>query len=43
MHGCSKIELKDGESYWGEFKDHKREGYGTELFAYGEKYIGQFM
>ena len=29
LHGCVKNEWADGGKYWGEFKDHKREGYGT--------------
>jgi hypothetical protein len=37
------MEHQEGASVWGEFKDQKNEGYGTELFAYGEKYIGQHM
>jgi hypothetical protein len=27
----------------GEHKDHKKERYDTELYADGDKYIGQFM
>jgi hypothetical protein len=29
LHGCGKVEGADGDRYWGEFKDGKREGYGT--------------
>jgi hypothetical protein len=40
LHGCVKVEFADGESYWGEYKDGKREGYGTFEGLYGDKYIG---
>ncbi len=29
LHGCGFVEWGDGESYRGEFKDGKGEGYGT--------------
>ena len=29
LHGCEKIEYPDGSRYWGEYKDGKKEGYGT--------------
>jgi hypothetical protein len=39
-HGCVKVEFGGGNSYWGEYKDHKREGYGTFEWADGRRYIG---
>jgi hypothetical protein len=40
LHGCMKVELADGDSWWGEFKDGYREGYGTYKSAFGDRYIG---
>jgi hypothetical protein len=40
IHGCMKVEFADGNSYWGEFKDGIREGYGTFEGADGDRYIG---
>jgi hypothetical protein len=39
-HGCFKAEHASGNSYWGEFKDGNKEGYGTEEWADGDRYIG---
>jgi hypothetical protein len=39
-HGCYKAELSNGNSYWGEYKDGKKEGYGTWEGADGDRYIG---
>jgi MORN repeat len=38
--GCIKMELANGNSYWGEFKDGKCEGYGTWEVPNGNRYIG---
>jgi hypothetical protein len=40
LHGCVKVEYASGDTYWGEFKDHKKEGYGTYEWAIGDRYIG---
>jgi hypothetical protein len=40
LHGCAKEEGASGDSYWGEFKDSKYEGYGTFEAAIGSRYIG---
>ncbi len=40
IHGCVKVEFKNGDSWWGEFKDGKGEGYGTFEWAGGNRYIG---
>jgi hypothetical protein len=39
-HGCVKVEYASGNSWWGEFKDGKGEGYGTWEGANGDRYIG---
>jgi hypothetical protein len=39
-HGCVKLEWASGDSYWGEYKDDKIEGYGTREGANGDRYIG---
>jgi hypothetical protein len=31
------------DTYFGEYKDGKREGYGTYQWANGDRYTGQFM
>jgi hypothetical protein len=43
LHGCVKTEYADKNSYWGEYNDGKREGYGTFEWANGEKYMGQWI
>ena len=40
MCGPGKVEWADGGSYWGEYKDACREGYGTREFPNGDRYIG---
>ena len=40
LHGCGKVESASGNSWWGEFKDGKREGYGTVEGGNGDRYIG---
>ena len=41
LHGCGKVEFASGVSYWGEFKDGKKEGYGTwQEAGNGDRYIG---
>jgi hypothetical protein len=35
LHGKAKCSWPDGYSYWGEWKDHKHEGYGTFKYASG--------
>ena len=41
LHGCAKVEWADGDSYWGELKDGKKEGYGTWVEGgNGDRYIG---
>lgn len=40
MHGCGKVEHEDGGNYWGDFKEHKNDGYGTFLYPDGDRYIG---
>ncbi len=40
IQGVGKVEFANGGSYWGEFKDGYREGYGTELWADGNRCIG---
>jgi hypothetical protein len=39
-HGCVKVEFGGGNSYWGEYKDGKGEGYGTKEWAHGDRYTG---
>ena len=34
------MEWANGESWWGEYKDGKLEGYGTFEGANGDRYIG---
>ncbi len=41
LHGCAKVEECD--SYWGGFKEDKKEGYGTNDYANGDRYLGEFM
>ena len=43
LHQCAKVHYPDGGSYWGEYKDGKKEGYGTGEVANGDRYIGQYM
>ena len=43
LHGCAKLQYPDPNSYWGEYKDHNKEGYGTEERASGDRYIGQYL
>jgi hypothetical protein len=40
IHGCGKVEYVGVGSYWGEYKDGKREGYGTYEWASGSRYFG---
>ncbi len=40
IHGVVKVELPDGSSWWGEYKDDNAEGYGTVEDANGGRYIG---
>jgi hypothetical protein len=39
-HGCAKVEYAIRASYWGEYKEDKREGYGTEEWPNGNRYFG---
>jgi hypothetical protein len=39
-NGCGKAEGASDNSWWGELKDGKREGYGTWDGATGDRYIG---
>ncbi len=39
-HGCTKVEFACGGSWWGDYKDHKKEGYGAGEVAIGDRYIG---
>jgi hypothetical protein len=41
INGCGKVEWT-GNTYWGEYKDDKREGYGIYEGADGSRYIGQY-
>jgi hypothetical protein len=43
LHGIAKVTVEDGNIYWGEVKDSKKEGYGTTEWANGDRYTGQFM
>jgi hypothetical protein len=43
MHGCGKVEYENGDSYWGDKKEHMREGYATEVYASGSTFMGQYM
>ena len=38
-----RIEYPNGEVYFGELKNKKREGYGTLTYTNGDKYIGYFV
>ena len=38
-----RIEYPNGEAYFGEFKNEKREGYGSLTYANGDTYIGYFV
>ena len=38
-----RLNIKVVRVIGGELKDHKKEGYGSELWADGDKYMGQFM
>ncbi len=40
MNGCGKVEFEGGNSYWGEFKNGKKHGYGTWEGANGDMYFG---
>ena len=40
LHGTAKLTFASGNTYWGEYKDHKAEGYGTYEGASGSRYIG---
>jgi hypothetical protein len=40
IHGCVKVEDASGDSWWGEYKDGNRKGYGTFERAFGDRYIG---
>ena len=42
-HGCLKDEYANCDKYWGEYKDNKREGYGTYEWVNGGRYIGQWL
>ncbi len=43
LNGIGKADYINGINYWGQFKDNKREGYGTEFQASkGITYTGQF-
>ena len=43
INGICKILIPEEEDYWGQWKDHKREGYGTKnIFSNGFTYTGQF-
>lgn len=35
--------LSSGDKYFGEFRNHKRNGFGTYTFASGNKYVGEFV
>ena len=41
LHACGKVEFASSGTYWGEYKDNKREGYGTDEWGSGSRYIGQ--
>jgi hypothetical protein len=43
LHGAVKVTNIDGNTYWGEYKNDKKEGFGTFEFDDGERYNGQFM
>jgi hypothetical protein len=43
LHGCANIQYFYGGSYWGEYKDHKMEGYGIKVYTDGDRYIGQWL
>ncbi len=41
-NGIGKCEFPSGNTYWGQWKDNKREGYGTEYYASNRMtYTGQ--
>ena len=43
VNGICKNVIVEEQDYWGQWKDHNREGYGTQnLFSVGLTYIGQF-
>ena len=43
LNGIGKYEFPNGPTYWGEWKDNEREGYGTEYYPdNGQTYTGQF-
>ena len=39
INGCGKVEWT-GNTHWGEYKDDKKEGYGTFEGVDGSRYIG---
>ncbi len=42
LHGSTRCSFPNGDSYWGEYKDYIREGYGTFKWTDGERYKGQY-
>ncbi len=43
LHGTVKVTFASGNTYWGEYKDDKKEGYATYEYTSGSRYIGQWM
>ena len=42
FHGKGRMTYRNGDMYWGEWKDGQRHGKGTYTLAYGRKYVGRF-
>ena len=40
MHGKGKLSWADGKTYEGDYRDDKKEGFGTFIWADGRKYVG---